>query len=229
MACIEIVQKLLNCPLVYGLFYMSVFSGSFPCCYCGWFVPKHIICEQKLPRCEVWTGKWILFYCLIKQIHVIYLRNSIKSFAIWIEMLELSLIRYLFLSTHTILFYTIRVVHMFHFRCSFIIVKYDTQWKNRMNTTALHLFRVLSLSVAMASLAGGRISQVPTNMFIVVWYHPTVDCCVRTAYSHTPFTITVICHHIFHIFESVLCIILQSPHHPSSPPQPVPLIKHKHL
>ena len=193
--------------------YVSL-SGSFPCCYCGWFVPKHIICEQKLPRCEVWTGKWILFYCLIKQIHVIYLRNSIKSFAIWIEMLELSLIRYLFLSTHTILFYTIRVVHMFHFRCSFIIVTYDTQWKNRMNTTALHLFRVLSLSVAMASFAGGRISQVPTNMFIVVWYHP--DGWLLCTYRILSHTLYHHCHLSPHLSYLRICVVYYIAIPPSS-------------
>ena len=39
-------------------------------------------------------------------------------------------------------------------------------------------------------------------------YTPTVDCCIRTTYSHIPFSITVICHHIFHIFQSVDCCVL---------------------
>ena len=35
-----------------------------------------------------------------------------------------------------------------------------------------------------------------------------VDCCIRSTYSHTPFSSTAIYHHILHIFQSVDCCVL---------------------
>ena len=101
-----------------------------------------------------------------------------------------------------------------------------------MSATVLCLFRGCLYDPRRTYLSSPHVHArvLHNSLFIVVCNTPTVDCCILTTYSHAPFSISAICHHIFHIFQSVDCCVLYcNPPiiHPPLPP-PASLIKQKH-